>query len=37
MKNIFKGAYERPEKYVPNNKTRKILIPYSNFILILEF
>ena len=23
-KNIFKGAYERPEKYVPKNKTRKI-------------
>jgi hypothetical protein len=22
--NIFKGAYERPEKYVSNNKTRKI-------------
>ena len=22
--NIFKGAYERPEKYVPKNKTRKI-------------
>jgi len=22
-KNIFKGAYERPEKYVPKNKTRK--------------
>ena len=22
--NIFKGAYERPEKYIPNNKTRKI-------------
>jgi hypothetical protein len=21
--NIFKGAYERPEKYVPKNKTRK--------------
>ena len=23
-KNIFKGTYERPEKYVPKNKTRKI-------------
>ena len=23
-KNIFKGAYERPEKYVAKNKTRKI-------------
>ena len=23
-KNIFKGAYERPEKYVEKNKTRKI-------------
>ncbi len=22
-KNIFKGAYERQEKYVPKNKTRK--------------
>jgi len=22
--NIFKGAYERPEKYVPKNKTRKV-------------
>ena len=22
--NIFKGAYERPEKYVPTNKTRKV-------------
>jgi transposase len=22
--NIFKGAYERPEKYIPKNKTRKI-------------
>ena len=22
-KNIFKGAYERPEKYIPKNKTRK--------------
>ncbi len=21
---IFKGAYERPEKYIPKNKTRKI-------------
>jgi hypothetical protein len=21
--NIFKGAYERPEKYIPKNKTRK--------------
>jgi hypothetical protein len=24
FENIFKGAYERPEKYVPKNKTRKI-------------
>jgi len=23
-KNIFKGAYERPEKYVTKNKTRKV-------------
>ena len=22
--NIFKGAYERPEIYVPKNKTRKV-------------
>ena len=22
--NIFKGAYERPEKYVEKNKTRKV-------------
>jgi hypothetical protein len=22
--NIFKGAYERPDKYVPKNKTRKV-------------
>jgi len=22
--NIFKGAYERPDKYVSKNKTRKI-------------
>jgi len=22
--NIFKGAYDRPEKYVPKNKTRKV-------------
>jgi hypothetical protein len=22
--NIFKGAYERPEKYVPRNITRKL-------------
>jgi len=27
--NIFKGAYERPEKYVPNNKTRKIKKNYK--------
>jgi transposase len=26
--NIFKGAYERPEKYVPKNKTRKIAKNY---------
>jgi len=24
FKNIFKGVYERPEKYKPKNKTRKI-------------
>lgn len=24
FKNIFKGVYERPEKYEPKNKTRKI-------------
>jgi len=23
-RNIFKGAYERPEKYIPKNKTRKV-------------
>jgi hypothetical protein len=23
-KNIFKGAYKRPEKYVPSNITRKV-------------
>ena len=23
-RNIFKGAYERREKYIPKNKTRKI-------------
>ena len=23
-RNICKGAYERPEKYIPKNKTRKI-------------
>jgi hypothetical protein len=23
-KNIFKGAYERPEKYISKNKTRKV-------------
>ena len=22
-RNIFKGAYKRPEKYIPKNKTRK--------------
>ena len=22
--NIFKGPYDRPEKYVPKNKTRKV-------------
>ena len=27
--NIFKGAYERPEKYVPKNKTRKITKKYK--------
>jgi hypothetical protein len=28
-KNIFKGAYERQEKYVPKNKTRKIKKNYK--------
>jgi hypothetical protein len=23
-RNIFKGAYERPEKYIAKNKTRKV-------------
>jgi hypothetical protein len=23
-RNIFKGAYETPDKYIPKNKTRKI-------------
>ena len=27
--NIFKGAYERPEKYVPKNKTQKIRKNYK--------
>ena len=27
--NIFKGAYERPDKYVPKNKTRKITKNYK--------
>ena len=27
--NIFKSAYERPEKYVPKNKTRKIKKNYK--------
>jgi transposase len=27
--NIFKGAYERPEKYIPKNKTRKIKKNYK--------
>jgi len=27
--NIFKGAYERPEKYVPKNKTRKVKKMYK--------
>ena len=27
--NIFKGAYERPEKYVAKNKTRKIKKNYK--------
>jgi len=27
--NIFKGAYERPEKYVPTNKTRKVKKNYK--------
>ena len=30
--NIFKGAYERPEKYVPKNKTRKIKKNYKWFL-----
>ena len=29
--NIFKGAYQRPEKYVLKNKTRKIT---NNFYII---
>ena len=29
--NIFKGAYERPEKYVEKNKTRKVKKIYSDF------
>jgi hypothetical protein len=28
--NIFKGAYERPEKYVPKNKTSSI----NNFCIV---
>ena len=27
--NIFKGAYERPEKYIPKNKTKKIKKNYK--------
>jgi hypothetical protein len=27
--NIFKGAYDRPEKYVPKNKTRKVKKMYK--------
>ncbi len=27
--NIFKGAYERPDKYVAKNKTRKIKKNYK--------
>ena len=27
-KNIFKGAYERPEKYISKNKTRKVKKKY---------
>lgn len=27
--NIFKGAYERPEKYVPRNITRKVKKNYK--------
>ena len=27
--NIFKGAYERPEKYVAKNKTRKVKKNYK--------
>ena len=27
--NIFKGAYERPDKYIPKNKTRKITKNYK--------
>ena len=26
---IFKGAYQRPEKYVPKNKTRKVKKNYK--------
>ena len=29
IKNIFKGAYERPEKYVPRNITRKVKKNYK--------
>ena len=27
--NIFKGAYDRPEKYIPKNKTRKVKKMYK--------
>jgi len=27
-KNIFKGAYERPKKYVAKNKTKKVKKSY---------
>ncbi len=32
--NIFKGAYERPEKYVPKNKTRKIKRIINDFYMV---
>ena len=35
--NIFKGACERPEKYVPKNKTRKIKKNYKWFLYGLDY
>ena len=32
--NIFKGADERPEKYVPKNKTRKIKRIINDFYMV---